>query len=151
VRRAAAALLAAAIGATPAVAQDGLRGTWRGGYVCAQGPTALALSLEPRKDGTVAALFHFEAAPDNPEVPTGCFEMQGRINPATGELALAPQRWLLRPGGYVMVGLVGQVTPEGVYAGRVRGPGCTEFRVERVSAEVAAEACRAGAPLLSLR
>jgi hypothetical protein len=147
----AAALLAAVLAAASAAAQDGLRGTWRGGYVCAQGHTALALGIEPRKDGTVIALFHFEAAPDNPEVPTGCFEMEGRLDPVTGELALAPQRWLLRPGGYVMVGLVGRVSPEGVFAGVVRGPGCTDFRVERVSAAVAGQACRAGAPLLSLR
>jgi hypothetical protein len=151
VTRAAALLLAGLLAGAPAAAQDGLRGTWRGDYVCAQGNTALALSLEQRKDGTIAALFHFEAAPDNPEVPTGCFAMEGRLDPTTGDLALAPRRWLLRPGGYVMVGLVGRVTPEGVFEGSVRGPGCTTFRVERVSTEISERACRAGAPLLSLR
>jgi hypothetical protein len=147
----AAALLVGLVATAPAAAQDGLRGTWRGSYACAQGETALALSLEPRKDGSIAALFHFEAVPDNPDVPTGCFAMEGRFSAATGELALAPARWLSRPAGYVMVGLVGQVTPEGVFAGAVRGPGCTGFRVERVSAAVVEQACRAGAPLLSLR
>jgi hypothetical protein len=77
--------------------------------------------------------------------------MQGRFEAATGDLALVPRRWLLRPGGYVMVGLVGRVSRDGVFAGSVRGPGCTEFRVERVSAAVSGDGCRAGAPLLSLR
>ena len=35
--------------------------------------------------------------------------------------------------------------------GTVIGPGCTHFRVERAQAPQAAAACRAGAPLLSLR
>ena len=138
--------------AAPAAAQEGLRGTWRGAYHCNQGNTALALTIEPRKDGTFAALFHFEAASDNPGVPTGCFEMEGRFEAATGRTVLRPLRWVLRPANYLMVGLEGSVSVEGGrMEGAVHGPGCTAFRVELVPGPPAAEACRSGAPLLSLR
>lgn len=147
---AAMAMLPAA--ALPATAQEALRGTWRGGYVCSQGHTALALTIEPRKDGTLAALFHFEAASDNPGVPTGCFEMDGRLDAATGRLSFRPLRWVVRPAGYVMVGLEGSLSPDTArLEGQVAGPGCTAFRVEREPGPAAGQACRAGAPLLSLR
>jgi len=149
VKRVAALLL---LLATPAVAQEELRGTWRGGYVCGQGHTALALTIEPRKDGTLSALFHFEAASDNPDVPTGCFEMEGRLEPASGRLVLERRRWLLRPPDYVMVDLDGTVAPgRDRIEGRVIGPWCTGFAVARVPGRSDAEACRTGAPLLSLR
>ena len=138
--------------AAPAAAQDGLRGTWRGGYICAQGHTALALTIEPRKDGTLSALFHFEAASDNPGVPTGCFEMQGGHDPATGRVRLEPLRWILRPEGYLMVGLDGALSADRrAIEGTVAGPGCTAFRVERTTGGAGAEACRSGAPVISLR
>ncbi len=143
-------LVALLLLAAPAAAQDDLRGTWRGGYVCAQGQTALALTIEPRKDGTLAALFHFEAATENPGVPTGCFEMDGRHEAGSGRIVLQPRRWVLRPANYLMVGLEG-VVAQGVMEGTVAGPGCTTFRVERAPGPPAAEACRSGAPLLSLR
>jgi len=150
-RLAAAAALLGLLGA-PAAAQDAAGGTWRGEYVCGQGNTALALTIEPRKDGTLAALFHFAAAPDNPGVPAGCFEMAGRYEPATGRVDLRPLRWLRRPADYVMVGLDGQLSPDAAaIEGLVRGPGCTGFRVARAPGPGAAEACRSGAPLLSLR
>jgi hypothetical protein len=136
--------------ATPALAQGELRGTWRGGYVCGQGHTALALTIEPRKDGTLSALFHFEAASDNPGVPTGCFEMQGRFDAATGRLALAQRRWLRRPPNYLMVDLEGQLSGDRLH-GFVLGPSCTTFELERRTDRSDGAACRSGAPLLSLR
>jgi hypothetical protein len=150
--RLAAALLAAMLAAAPAAAQEELRGTWRGNYICAQGMTALALTIEPRKDGSLTALFHFEAVPDNPDVPTGCYEMQGRFTPATNQVALTPLRWLRRPPDYVMVGLEGRLAPDGgQIEGLVQGPGCSFFRVQRSAQPATPEACRTGAPLLSLR
>lgn len=136
--------------ATPAIAQEQLRGTWRGSYVCAQGHTALALTIEPAKDGTLSALFHFEAATDNPGVPTGCFEMRGRFDPATGRVALVQQRWLRHPQDYLMVDLEGRVSGDRLH-GSVLGPYCTTFDLRRVPGQSDAAACRSGAPLLSLR
>ncbi|WP_198372476.1 hypothetical protein [Roseomonas rosulenta] len=150
-RHAAAALLAAALLATPAAAQDPA-GTWRGDYICGQGNTALALTIEARKEGGLSALFHFEAAADNPGVPTGCFEMQGRFTPTTGAMVLGPLHWLRRPANYVMIGLDGQLSADGAeIQGLVQGPGCSFFRVHRAPHAPSADACRAGAPLLSLR
>jgi hypothetical protein len=149
--RAAAALLGAVLLAAPAGAQD-VSGTWRGDYICGQGNTALALTIEARKDGGLSALFHFEAAADNPGVPTGCYEMQGRFTPATREVTLGPQRWLRRPRNYVMVGLEGHLSADGEeIQGMVQGPGCSFFRVQRAPDAPSADACRSGHPLLSLR
>ncbi|MEO3475225.1 hypothetical protein AAFN86_25415 [Roseomonas sp. CAU 1739] len=140
--------------AAPAAAQEALRGTWRGGYDCgaAQGHTALVLTMDPRKDGTVSALFHFEAAADNPGVPTGCFAMEGRFDPATREVSLRHLRWLLQPANYVMVDLAGRLSDAGDrIEGRVIHASCSTFAVERLAGRSDAEACRTGAPLLSLR
>jgi len=136
--------------AAPAAAQEELRGTWRGGYICGQGHTALALTITPRKDGTLSALFHFQAAANNPGVPSGCFEMEGRFDPATGRVQLNQTRWILRPQDYVMVDLDGVLSGDRL-EGEVAGPWCTLFALQRQPGPPAAEACRRGAPLLSLR
>lgn len=137
--------------ALPARAQDGVAGTWTGHYTCAQGNTAMALTITAQKDQRVTALFHFEAAADNPEVPTGCYEMAGTYDAASGQLRLSPWRWLLRPPFYVMVGLDGRLAADGTLAGEVQGPGCTSFAVTRAPSRADPQACRSGAPLLSLR
>ncbi|MBR0653373.1 hypothetical protein GXW78_27225 [Roseomonas terrae] len=138
--------------ATPAVAQEQLRGTWRGSYVCAQGHTALALTIEPDKPGTFSAFFHFEAPSDNPGVPTGCYEMQGRFDPTTRQMVLNQRRWVLKPPNYVMVDLSGQLSPGGDrIEGQVHGPFCATFQVDRAPGPPAAEACRRGEPVISLR
>ncbi len=138
--------------ALPASAQDGARGTWSGHYTCAQGNTALSLTITPLEGSRVSALFHFEAPANNPGVPTGCFEMLGDFDPASARLELRPWRWLHRPPGWVMVGIDGQIGADGLgLTGTVRGPGCTVFALTRREAPGAAKSCRAGGALLSLR
>src|SRR5262249_551143 len=138
--------------ATPAVAQEELRGTWRGSYVCAQGNTALALTIEPDKPGGFTAFFHFEAPSDNPDVPTGCYEMQGRFDAASPRMVLNQRRWVLKPPGYAMVDLSGQLSATGDrIEGQVHGPFCTTFQVERSPGPPGEEACRRGEPVISLR
>lgn len=148
-------LLAAPAGAEDGVAagaaRDGIAGTWTGHYTCAQGNTAMALTITPMGGSRVTALFHFEAAADNPEVPTGCYEMVGDYDAMRGRLRLSPWRWLMRPPFYVMVALDGRLAPDGTLAGEVRGPGCTSFAVTRAARPADPEACRRGGPLLSLR
>lgn len=139
-RRAALLLLLLAV---PAVAQEGVGGTWQGTYTCNQGNTALTLTISPVDKERVSALFAFEAAPDNPGVPSGCFEMTGRFDARSGSLHLEPSHWVRRPGGYIMVGLDGQVRGNGSQlAGTVDGPGCTTFRLARRSLPNAIAACR---------
>ena len=139
-RRAAALLLCLA--AAPAAAQE-IAGSWRGTYTCGQGNTALTLTIAALDKERVSALFHFEAAPDNPGVPSGCFEMSGRFDARTGRLALAPGFWIARPQGYEMVGLEGQLGADGMaMSGRVDHPTCTSFQLVRRVIPNAIAACR---------
>ena len=134
VRPAVTALVLAAGLCPPAAAQDPA-GLWVGSYVCAQGVTALDLSLTADDSGGVAGVFHFGALPPHPAVPEGCFRMAGRLDPLGRTLTLAPVAWLLHPTGFVMVGLRGRFGPDGAtLVGTVQGPGCTTFAVRRVSA-----------------
>ena len=135
-----AAALLFSLAAAPVAAQ-GIGGTWRGLYQCGQGSTALTLTIAPAGKERVNALFHFEAAPDNPAVPAGCFEMTGRFEALSGRLTLDPSFWIARPADYVMVGLRGEMRGDTI-AGQVEGPGCTEFRLARRSIPSAIAACR---------
>ncbi|MBL8550274.1 MAG: hypothetical protein JNJ73_09835 [Hyphomonadaceae bacterium] len=127
----------------PAVAHAGpLSGEWIGSYVCAQGETALTLSIEdagrdaPR--GDIVADFRFSALPHNPAVPSGSFSMRGRIDAGSGRIELYGERWRQRPFLYEMVNLFGGYarTIDGdVISGEVGFPAapgaCTVFRVVR--------------------
>lgn len=139
VRGIAAALAAGAAAAAygPARAQPGpaaspIAGAWSGEYVCNQGLTAITLTISRSDPSDVRALFHFYAAPSNPGVPTGCFDMSGTYDPASGRLVLKGGNWLLRPPNYYVVDFVGQIDPAtGRFTGRAEGPGCTVFSLSR--------------------
>ena len=125
-------------------AEDGVVGSWSGQYVCAQGDTALTLTIRPAASaGEVTALFHFQSSPSNPGVPEGCFTMSGSYDGDSRRTQLTADSWLLRPEDYVMVDLVGQLDPDGSrLSGRVVGPFCSTFELHRVSAPPAATGCR---------
>jgi outer membrane protein OmpA-like peptidoglycan-associated protein len=112
-------------------------GQWVGTYTCAQGMTGLTLTVAEATPTSARALFHFYADPRNPRVPTGCFTMDGKYDPASGQLRLDGRDWLLRPGGYRVVSFDGEVDAEGRrFAGKVTGPrapmpGCTTFHLSR--------------------
>ena len=156
VRRALVTLTAASFAAGwPAralVQSAGPAGTWIGSYTCAQGVTALDLSLTADGGNRVRGIFHFASLPPRHQVPEGCFRMAGRFDPQTGALTLAPGEWLRRPPGYVTVGLRGVVTPDGgTLAGRVEGPGCTSFTLRRAAAPLPRPpSCAASAPAVAL-
>jgi hypothetical protein len=108
-------------------------GTWSGHYHCAQGNTALDLTITPAGADRFRALFYFHALAGNPHVPPGCFTMAGRYDPTSGSIALKPTLWLLQPPHFVWVGLHGWVNgPGGTMSGRIDGPGCTDFSLVRV-------------------
>jgi hypothetical protein len=88
-------------------------GEWVGTYTCAQGLTGLTLTIAEATLTSARALFHFYADPRNPRVPTGCFMMDGKYDPASGQLRLDGGDWLLRPGGYRVVSFEGEVDAEG--------------------------------------
>jgi hypothetical protein len=150
----AAMLVGVAMGAVADVrpARVSPAGAWAGQYHCAQGATALDLTITPAGRGRVRALFFFHALAGNPHVPPGCFTMAGRYDAAARSIALKPTIWLLRPAHFVWVGLRGTLGGAGgSMAGRIDGPGCTDFSLVRVDRTVSARvpaACRMerGAP-----
>jgi hypothetical protein len=126
------ALVAIAIG-TQAWAQD-VSGAWTGTYRCAQGVTGLELSLRQDPGGDVDGLFHFFAAPANPGVPEGCYDLHGHLDAASGRITLRAGQWLLRPNGYIAVDLSGTLDPGGDrLAGRIDFPSCDKFTLHRTA------------------
>ena len=118
-------------------------GAWTGTHVCAQGVTTLDLFVSTPPGAAPAALFHF--GDGSAARPEGCFAMQGSVN--AGAVAFTATRWLLHPGGYVTVNLLGSIGAGG-YTGWVDGPGCTSFTLQRrVDAALPAACQERGAPV----
>lgn len=147
--------VAGALTAAPALAQGGgLTGYWQGRYDCAQGITGVTLTIRESMDGEAEGLFLFYAVAENPGVPTGCYRLRGRYDPASREVRLVSDetQWLWRPENYVTVNFVGRMEASGGrMRGIVQGPGCTAFDLRRVEdAPPAPEPC-VGAMRLSRR
>lgn len=108
---------------------------WVGRYECAQGVTGLALTLDVDASGAATAVFDFGAVPENPTVPSGRYLMRGSVDAAADGAAfvtLAPDRWIARPDGYVMVGLRGTIDAAGrTLLGNVEHPSCTRLALQR--------------------
>ncbi len=134
-RIALAGALTVAVAGGAAAQEPRLTGYWRGTYDCAQGLTGINLTIRQSFGTAVEAVFHFYAVPQNPGVPTGCFKMSGRLDPATREFVLESDesRWLVRPPDYVVVNFHGILGADGrSMRGRVEGPGCTQFGLRRL-------------------
>lgn len=133
--------------ATAAPRGASLSGQWTGAYICAQGLTALTLTIDQTDRGgahLLNATFAFSAHPENPGVPPGSFTMRGTFNPRDRTVLLWSQDWLERPGDYVMVNLNGHLTRRGGLdhiAGHVDFPddpsACTDFEVRRAPSTIA--------------
>jgi|GEM_PF-1599551 len=114
----------------PAVAGP-MDGVWVGDYTCAQGKTALALTIRQAPNGA-QVLFQFSGTAVNPTIPAGSFEMMAAADPFSGALVFKPVRWVQQPSGYSMVGLRGTLHDQNTLMGEVTGaPGCTTFIVRR--------------------
>jgi hypothetical protein len=135
-------------------AEDAPSGIWTGRYMCAQGETALTLTVERGSGSALRALFHFYASPQNPEVPEGCFAMTGTFDRAGKTVSLQAGNWILRPPGYVTVDLAGRIETGGRhFSGSVIGPDCTVFDLTRAGGpRRPADACHpAGPEIVSAR
>jgi len=145
------AFVALVLASTAATGQQ-VTATWVGHYTCPQGNTAVNLTIIEAKPGVLNAWFHFQAPPDNPDVPTGCYTMTGRYDAASRHVTLEPGGWLHQPLGYVMVGLEGEISADGAaLSGEIDHPMCGAFATTRRAGPAAARPCQDGAPLLSLR
>jgi hypothetical protein len=110
---------------------------WEGRYMCAQGETALRLTLDTEPDGQTIGMFDFGPHPGNPHLPSGSYRMRGKITMREGgafELVLVPDQWIAQPAGYLMVGLTATSNRERTELnGRITHETCSWVRVARVS------------------
>ncbi len=84
---------------------------WTGRYECAQGVTAVKLTLDVETDGRARAIFDFGPLADNPTIPNGSYRLVGTATPADDAItvSLQPDEWIDRSDGYEMVGLQGGI------------------------------------------
>jgi len=101
--------------------------TWRGSYVCAQGPSGLALRMLQVTGPAVEAAFDFDVPQQSVH---GSYVAAGQFDAGSGRLQLEPVRWIVRPAGYEMVGLVAQLSPDGTtLRGSITNPNCSTLEV----------------------
>ncbi|QLY29959.1 hypothetical protein [Nocardia huaxiensis] len=107
-----------------------LEGTWIGTYICAQGETALTLTIERAVNSTARTVFAFGPTTGNPTVPNGSFDMDTRY--VDRQLHFTQRSWIERPGNYLMIDLAADAVAEGSISGKVVATaGCTTFSVTR--------------------
>ena len=107
---------------------------WRGHYICAQGPTALDLTLE--RDGeALRGTFAFSELAENPGVPSGSYTLTGTSAPADRDevvVTMTPGHWITQPDGYVMVGFTAKSDRERrILRGTINFAGCGTIEVSR--------------------
>jgi hypothetical protein len=107
---------------------------WIGRYECAQGVTAVQLTLDVETNGRARAIFDFGPLADNPTVPNGSFRLRGTAT-ITGDaitLALEPEEWIDRPDGYEMVGIQSGIdTARRRLRGRILNDSCAWLDAKR--------------------
>jgi hypothetical protein len=133
---------------SPAVT-EGVLGTWKGTYTCAQGLTGMTLTIAQSQgqsqsesqtsNGGINAVLDFYAVPSNPSVPSGSGTLQGTYT--AGNLTLTWQAFTgTPPGGYVGIDLKGSLSGSGsaqTLSGSVTplsgGNACTTFSLTRTA------------------
>ena len=106
---------------------DMLSGIWTGTYECAQGLTAMTLSIEGESGHGV---FEFGPLKSNKSVPKGSYEFTVVAN--RGGYTFEPGEWIVRPENYVPVRLSGQLSPDQMQLhGTVEFQGCSTFEANR--------------------
>lgn len=104
--------------------------TWVGMYDCPQGPTNLTLRITDVHDAWVRGVFDFHHVPSD---AGGQYLVAGSFDDGSGRVNLAPGPWILRPDGYLPVGMDGAVSRDNRrFIGRIIHPGCGAFRLRPV-------------------
>ncbi len=109
-----------------------ITGFWTGTYDCAQGATAVDITIAPSgADSGLDAVFTFSPSAENPDVPSGSFLMKGSI--IDGVLTLTGTTWLEQPPGYVLIDLRASVPDASAdsISGEVTTSGCSTFEISR--------------------
>ena len=109
---------------------------WRGTYRCAQGVTAVQLTIDVTATGGADAIFDFGPHPQNPSLPGGSYRLTGAFEDRRTHLEarFVPDKWILQPPNYVMVGF--EATTLDPTRRQLRGtiddPACGRLEVVRV-------------------
>ncbi len=131
-----AAHASAAPNPVPEAGQD-----WRGSYVCDGIRTPLELTIEyvnrgvsPTRSGPALGVRARFAFGDPRDVQhSGKYIVEGAYFIAARDMQLEPVRWIVRPPGYLMVGLSGHLTDAPrAYAGRIDAGNCAGFSLHAV-------------------
>src|SRR5262249_17316896 len=98
---------------------------WTGRYLCTQGDTALRFIVVEAHGFEVRPLFDFFHEPSGAK---GMYLVQGTFDPRTGRVRFQPEKWVVRPDRYVMVGMAGRVSADGdEINGSITHEGCGYF------------------------
>lgn len=82
----------------------------------------------------LTASFNFYPSVQNPQIPSGTFNMEGVFTEEGGKLQLNGVEWVDRPPQYDMVPLVGRINEDkNLFIGSIEFPGCEEFTLKRTS------------------
>ena len=80
----------------------------------------------------ITARFHFYALPENPDIPSGEYQLNGSFDSVLGRLDLKPSKWVDRPDNYNIVALQGLLEPDRQsLRGAIDGGGCGPFVLAR--------------------
>lgn len=83
---------------------------------------------------SVTAKFEFYATQQNPSLPDGSYQMQGRYDERDGKLQLGGLAWIKRPANYDMVPLSGFIDgSKESFKGRIEFQGCKVFTLKRLT------------------
>src|ERR1700722_20230398 len=83
--------------ASPQSQPKSMIGEWQGSYLCAQGTTALTLSIDKETGVAFSGYFHFYPPPPrNPKANEGCYSVEGHRS-AAGRVVVTAVRWIFRP------------------------------------------------------
>lgn len=124
----------AAAGSATQVAELPAHTVWIGRYECAQGVTAVQLTLDVEPMGRARAIFDFGALADNPTVPNGSYRLRGTYEAKDDavDVWLQPEEWIDRPDNYEMVGLhAGIDASRRGLRGRILNDACSWFDAKR--------------------
>jgi hypothetical protein len=108
---------------------------WTGRYTCTQGLTGVTLVIDMTPEGDATVIFGFGPISENPNLPTGSYELRGRaeLQPDRRfELRVTPHHWIQQPPGYSMVPLT--LTSDRAHrmlSGKIEHGNCGTIEVKR--------------------
>ena len=97
---------------------------WSGYYLCGKNNSILNLKIVDINSNQINAIFDF-----NVNGAIGAYKLSGIFKKETNSLTLNPTEWILKPRGFVMVGLTGELNNSNQMFGSINYKGCSEFHI----------------------